>query len=71
MRTVQLALISVLAILLMAGQAMSYWVFLHPEGLPSYYSKLDQPAIKWLCLFMLLAAVAVGFVNKPEDEVES
>jgi len=69
LKSLRVGILGVIAVLLMGGQAVSYWVVSQPDAMVRYYQSLENPAIKWLCWVLLIGVLVLGFM-KGDDETE-
>jgi len=70
MKTVRLALASVITLIVCGGYVVSQIMYLNgPEAVTNFEAKVNQPTIHALMLVVFLGAIAIGFI--PDREADT
>lgn len=67
MNALRLALTSISLILLAVGYGASQWAFFWGDA-RAYAGRMDQPAVRWLGLGLLVVAIVFAFVPDRERQ---
>lgn len=71
MRTLRIALGTLVCLLLCMGYAASQWAFFHGET-ATYSTRVDTPSIRLLALAILVTLIVLGMIpNKDDRDIPS
>lgn len=71
MRTLRIALGTLVCLLLCMGYAASQWAFFHGEA-ATYSARVDTPSIRLLALAILVTLIVLGMIpNKDDRDIPS